>query len=198
MFTTIVLPSSISGSGGVGVGFGLSTGAGGGSPSEGAIRSTGVGADLAGGVGRGVAWGVGVGVDVAGGRSTVWFVGDAGAGVGRGAIAVLRRGRESCVLAETRVDPTRQLSRKINARNKSTPGLLKQRLDFVISLISPNVLIKYKNQSPLLPLAQEILPKFNLSGTSCETPNGSHLKILNRKQTADPEKIEDQILLARA
>jgi hypothetical protein len=140
VFTTIVLPSSISGSGGVGVGFGLSTGAGGGSPSEGAIRSIGVGAVLGGGVGRGVDCGVGVGVAVAVVWLMVCLVLDAGAGVGRGAMAVLRRGRESCVLAETKVDPMMQVNRKIDASNRANPGLLKQRLDFLVSLINPNVL----------------------------------------------------------
>src|SRR6185295_13242746 len=82
VFTTIVLPSSISGSSGVGVGFGFSTGAGGGSPSVGAIRSTGVGVELAGGVGRGVCR--------CAGWLTVWFVRGAGVGVAWGARAALR------------------------------------------------------------------------------------------------------------
>src|SRR5882724_5409562 len=80
-----MLPSSISSSAGVGVGFGFSTGAGGGSPSIGAIRSIGVGV-AAGGVPRDVG---------VAGRLTVRFVRGTGVGVGRGAIAALRRGRES-------------------------------------------------------------------------------------------------------
>jgi len=89
---------------------------------------------------------------------------DAGAGIGRGAIEVLRRGRESCVLAETKVDPMMQVSRKINGSNNSNRGLLKQRLEFLVSLINPNVLTGYIIQWP--PQCAEILPEFNLSGTS--------------------------------
>src|SRR3979409_920619 len=96
VFTTMVLPSSISGSGGVGVGFGLRMGAGGGSPSVGAMRSIGV--DL--GTGRGGGTGVGVGVGVGVGS------------VERGAIAELRRGRESWLLAVTKLEPTRHIAAK--------------------------------------------------------------------------------------
>jgi hypothetical protein len=53
---------------------------------------------------------------------------------------VLRRGRESCVLAETKVDPMIQVSSKINASNRCNPGLLKQRLVFLVSLINASVL----------------------------------------------------------
>lgn len=80
---------------------------------------------------------------------------DNGAGVGRGAIAVLRRGRESCVLAETKVDPTMQVSRKINASNRWSPGLLKQRLDFLVSLINPNVLTRMYSMA-VIPMVPEI------------------------------------------
>ncbi len=111
----MVLPSSISGSGGVGVGFGLRIGAGGGSPSLGAIRST------------GVALGTGVGVGV--GRLTVCVARVAGIGVGvgvgvgseRGAIAELRRGRESWLLAvSTKVEFTKQVAAKTSARTKAS------------------------------------------------------------------------------
>jgi len=117
----MVLPSSISGSGGVGVGFGLSTGAGGGSPSVGAMRSNGV--DLG--------CGVGVGVGVAAGRLTVVCVVRTGAGVGvgvgvgieRGAIAELRRGRESWLLAaRTKPEPTTKVAATASATTKANCG----------------------------------------------------------------------------
>lgn len=129
----MVLPSSISGSGGVGVGFGLSTGAGGGSPSVGAIRSTGV--DLGAGVG------VGVGVGGAAGRLTVVCVvcgSGVGVGVGieRGAIAELRRGRESWLFAaRTKPEPTTHVAAKTSAATKVNCGRLNLPNRSIISLI---------------------------------------------------------------
>src|SRR6266576_891155 len=108
VFTTMVLPSSISGSGGVGVGFGLRIGAGGGSPSVGAIRSM--------GVPRGTGVGVGVGrvtggCGVCAGRPPGTGVGvGVGVGIEPGAIAELRRGRESWFLAATKLEPTKHIA----------------------------------------------------------------------------------------
>jgi hypothetical protein len=118
----MVLPSSISGSGGVGVGFGLRMGAGGGSPSVGAMRSAGVGR--------------GVGVGVATGRLTVVCAGvcaglgagvgvGVGVGSGRGAIAELRRGRESWFLAaSTKLEPNAQIAAKTSVTTKANRGRL--------------------------------------------------------------------------
>jgi hypothetical protein len=118
VFTTIVLPSSISGSGGVGVGFGLRMGAGGGSPSVGAMRSI--------GVVRGTGVGVGVGrvtvvCGVCAGRATGTGVGvGVGVGIERGAIAELRRGRESWLRAATRLEPTKHIAAKTSATTKAS------------------------------------------------------------------------------
>jgi hypothetical protein len=143
----MVLPSSISGSGGVGVGFGLRTGAGGGSPRVGAMRSTGV--DL----------GTGVGVGVAAGRLTgVCVVRTAGMGVGvgvgvgteRGAIAELRRGRESWLLAaRTKLEPATHVAAKTNAATQVNCGrgnLSKRSLvRFIINMSA----IKFNNLTDL-------------------------------------------------
>src|SRR5207237_4836843 len=87
--------------------------------SMGAIRST------------GVERGVGVGVD-AGGATVVCVVRVAGAGVGvavgtdLGAMAELRRGRESCILAaETKLSPTTHVAAKTSAEIKIKRGRLK-------------------------------------------------------------------------
>jgi hypothetical protein len=137
----MVLPSSISGSGGVGVGFGLSMGAGGGSPSVGAMRSIGVGR--------------GVGVGVAAGRLTVVCAGrgagvgvGVGVGTGRGAIAELRRGRESWFLAaSTKLEPTAQIAAKISATTKANRGRLNlPNRSSVLFII--NTKIKYEYAEP--------------------------------------------------
>jgi hypothetical protein len=104
------------------VGFGLSIGAGGGSPSVGAMRSVGVG----GGVGVGVAAGrlTVVCAGVCAGRGAGVGVG-VGVGTGRGAIAELRRGRESWFLAaSTKLEPTAQIAAKISSTTKANLGRL--------------------------------------------------------------------------
>ena len=116
VFTTMVLPSSISGSGGVGVGFGLRIGAGGGSPSVGAMRSM--------GVPRGTGVGVGVGrvtavCGVCTGRAPGTGVGVA-VGIDCGAMAELRRGRESWFLAATKLEPTKHMAAKTSATTKDS------------------------------------------------------------------------------
>jgi hypothetical protein len=126
VFTTMVLPSSISGSGGVGVGFGLRMGAGGGSPSVGAIRSTGVALGTGVGVGVGRLSVVCVGVCTGRGAGTGVAVGvGVGVGIERDAIAELRRGRESWLLAaSTKLEPTKHMAAKTSATtNASCCGL---------------------------------------------------------------------------
>ena len=118
VFTTMVLPSSISGSGGVGVGFGLRMGAGGGSPSVGAMRSTGV--DLGTGVGVGVGRPALVCAGVCAGRAGTGVGVGVAAGIDCGAIAELRRGREFWLLAATKLEPTMHVAAKTSATTKAS------------------------------------------------------------------------------
>lgn len=114
----MVLPSSISGSGGVGVGFGFRIGAGGGSPSVGATRSIGVV------LGTGVGVGVGrlkvVCAGVCAGRAGTGVGVGVAVGIERGAIAELRRGRESWLRAATKLEPTKHVTAKTSATTKAT------------------------------------------------------------------------------
>jgi len=96
------------------------------------MRSTGV--DL----GRGV----GVGVGVAAGRLTVDCVVRTGAGVGvgvgieRGAIAELRRGRESWLLAaRTKPEPTTKVAATASATTKANRGRLNLRNRSIVRFI---------------------------------------------------------------
>ena len=76
----------------------------------------------------------------------------AGVGVGRGAIAVLRRGRESWGLAaETRLEPVTKVVAKSSASAIRNLRFFKPPGEFLLSFINPIILIKYKLNNSACP-----------------------------------------------